>query len=130
MLTNRDGRIHLKLTTGSDLDLSTGSSRVGTARLNLLHNFHTFNHTSEDDMSAVQVRSGNLDLNHIESMVYSGNEELGAVGVGTGVSHRQETGSVVAHSEVFISELVAVDRLTSIAVEILQVITHPNYRLQ
>ena len=122
MLTNRDGRNFLKLTAGSDLDLCTGSSRVRTARLNLLHNVHTFNHTSENDMSAVQVRSRNLDLSSIESMTYSGNEELGTVGVGTSVSHRQETGSVVAHSEVLIGKLVTVDRLTSITVEILQVI--------
>ena len=55
------------------------------------------------------------------STTYSGNEELRTVGVGTSVSHGQETGSVVTHSEVLISELVSVDRLTSITIEILYV---------
>ena len=65
-------------------------------------------------------------MNHMEKMVYSGNEELRTVGVGTSVSHGQETRSVVAHSEVLISKLVAVDRLTSISIEILQVIFPPS----
>jgi len=46
----------------------------------------------------------------------SGDEELGAVGVGTGVGHGKKTGLGVVELEVLISELVAVDGLATSAV--------------
>lgn len=44
------------------------------------------------------------------------NEELGAVGVGTSVGHRQDTGAFVTELEVLISKLLAVNGATTSAV--------------
>jgi hypothetical protein len=41
------------------------------------------------------------------------NEELGAIGVGAGVGHGEEEGTVVGKLEVLIGELVAVDGLAA-----------------
>ena len=44
---------------------------------------------------------------------YSGDEELGAVGVGTGIGHGEKTGLGVSQFEVLIREFLAVDGLAS-----------------
>jgi hypothetical protein len=49
-----------------------------------------------------------------------GDEELGAVGVGSGVGHREEVGAVVAELEVLVGELVAVDGLATGTVVVLR----------
>jgi len=43
---------------------------------------------------------------------YGGDEELGPVGVGARVGHRQEEGLVVRELEVLVGELVTVDGLS------------------
>ena len=56
---------------------------------------------------------------HVESLPsgFDGaQEELRAVGVGSGVGHREDSGSSVLQVEVFILELGAVDRFTSSSV--------------
>ena len=42
-----------------------------------------------------------------------GDEELGSVGVGSSIGHRQPSGSVVLQIEVLVGETVSVDRLAS-----------------
>jgi hypothetical protein len=46
----------------------------------------------------------------------SANEELRAVGVGTSVGHGEDTFTSMLQGEVFVLELVAVDRLSTSAV--------------
>jgi hypothetical protein len=65
----------------TDGDLSLGLSGVGTVRLDLGDEVETLEDLAEDDVLAVQPRG--LD---------GGDEELGAVGSGTGVSHREKSG--------------------------------------
>lgn len=60
---------------------------------------------AEDDVTAVEPRGDN-----------GGDEELGTVGVGTGVGHGKQTGAVVLQLEVLISELLAIDGLATSAV--------------
>jgi len=60
---------------------------------------------AEDDVAAVEPGGDN-----------SGDEELGAVGVGTGVGHRQQTGLVVRELEVLIAKLLSVDGLATGAI--------------
>ena len=50
-------------------------------------------------------------------------EELGAVGPGSGVGHGQDSGSLVLQSEVLVSELGAVDGLAPSAVVVGEVTT-------
>ena len=50
-------------------------------------------------------------------------EELGAVGVGTSVGHREDTGASVGAREVLISELLAVDGLSTGAVSTSEITT-------
>jgi len=52
-----------------------------------------------------------------------GDEELGAVGVASSVSHRQEAGALVLQLEVLISKLLTIDRLTTSAVMVGEVTT-------
>lgn len=52
------------------------TSRLGS--LHLLHDVHAFNNAAKDDVLAVEERCG-----------HSGNEELGAVGVGASVLFRK-----------------------------------------
>lgn len=44
---------------------------------------------------------------------HGGDEELGSVGIGTGVRHRQNPETGMLQGEVFIRELVAIDGLTA-----------------
>ena len=41
--------------------------------------------------------------------LYEGDKELAAIGVGTGIGHRQQVGLVMLELKVFISELLPVD---------------------
>ena len=70
-------------------------------------------------MVTVEVGARNLG-SHAATNANGGDEELRTVGVGARVSHGKETRSVVAHTEVLIGELSAVDGLTSITIEILR----------
>lgn len=67
---------------------------------------------TEDDVLAIEPRGDD-----------GGDEELGAVGVLAGVSHRQETGLGVLQLEVLVGKLLAVDRLSTGAVSTGEVAT-------
>ena len=110
----------LELTTVDNLHFSLGSARLGTIGLNLLDDLHTLDNLTEDAVSAVQMRSGNL-IFIIRRRKYSGDEELRTIGVGTSVGHGQHTRLVVADTEVLIGKSIAVNGFTSITVEILSV---------
>jgi hypothetical protein len=83
------------------------STALGSSSLQGADNVHgsLVGDLAEDDMALVQPRSDD-----------SGDEELGAVGVGAGVGHGQQTGLVVLKGEVLIGELLAVDGLATSAV--------------
>jgi hypothetical protein len=50
--------------------------------------------------------------------MYSGDEELGAIGVGTGIGHRKETFFGMLQFEVFISEFLTIDGFSSGATDV------------
>jgi hypothetical protein len=77
---------------------SSLTARVGTVSLNLLDQLVVVNNTSENDVLSVQPRGLN-----------GGDEELGSVGVGSSVGHRQETGGLSIHKT---SELSGGSRIT------------------
>jgi len=78
---------------------------LGADLLDGLDDLKTLNNLAEDDVLAVQP--GGLD---------GADEELGAVGSRSGVSHGEDTGASVPQVEVLVLELLAVDALTSGAV--------------
>ena len=61
---------------------------------------------------AIQPRTGN-----------SGNEELRTVGIGTAVSHGQQTRTSVLQIKVFISKAITVDRFATTAVSVSEITT-------
>lgn len=71
-----------------------------------LDNFHAFHNLTEDNVLSVQPAG-----------LHGGDEKLGTVGVGTSVSHGEETRAGVGESEVLIVELVSVDGLSTSSVE-------------
>lgn len=79
---------------------------------NLPDDVHALDNAAENDVAIVEP--GGL---------HGGDEELGSVGVGTGVGHRHDTGTGVSQDEVLILELVAVDGLASGSVVVLEVAT-------
>jgi hypothetical protein len=88
-----------------DDDLLGGLAALGAERFDLLADVHAFDDLTENDVFAVQPRGlGGAD------------EELGAVGVGSGVGHGQDSGSGVLQLEVLVGELGSVDGLASGAV--------------
>ena len=72
--------LHLALPTVGDDDLLVGLARLGAEALDLLDDVHPLDDLTEDDVLAVQP----LGLGGAQ-------EELGAVGVGAGVGHRQDS---------------------------------------
>lgn len=96
--------------------LSTGGSEF----LDLLDNVHTLDNLAEDDVFSIEPTRHNLSSkrNSNEGW-YSGDEELGSVGVGTSVGHREETGLGVPQFEVLIGEFLAIDGLSSSTANIL-----------
>ena len=89
----------------SAIESAALTSGVGTLALDLLDEVLALNDLAEDDVLAVEPRGDD-----------GGDEELGSVGVGSGVGHRQEEGLVVLELEVLVGELVAVDGLSTSAV--------------
>lgn len=79
-------------------DTSVGGSASRAVRLNLLDNIESVSDLTEHNVLAVEPGAGD-----------GGDEELGAVGIGTSVGHGQKTGSVMSLDKVFIGKLVAVD---------------------
>lgn len=90
----------IKLATVSHGDLLRRLTGLGPVTFDLLHDIHALHHFSEHDVLLVQPGS-----------LGGGDEELGSVGVGAGVSHGHDAGAGVLQLEVFILELLAVDGL-------------------
>jgi len=90
------------LSTVGDNNLFVGLPRLRAEGLDLFDHIHTLNHLSENHVFAVQP----LGLS-------SAQEELGTVGVGSSVSHGQDSGSGVLQLEVLVLELVTIDGLAS-----------------
>jgi len=102
----------LTLSAIGDGDLAARFARLGSERLDLLDGFQAFDDVSEDDVLSVQPRG------------FGGaQEKLGAVRVGSGVGHRQNTWASVLQLEVLVLELVAVDGLAPGSVVVGEVAT-------
>lgn len=108
LYTARD--IDLQLSAVGDHDLLGGLARLAAEALDRLDDLQTLDNLAEDDVTLVQP--GGL---------HGADEELGAVRVGTGVGHAQDSGSRVLQREVLVLELVAVDRLAAGAVVVREV---------
>jgi len=93
-------------------DLLAGLAGLGTEGFNLLDDIHALDDLSEDDVLSVQPLS-----------LGGAQEKLTAVGVGAGVSHRQNSGSSVLEGEVLVLKLVSVDGLSSGSVVVGEVTT-------
>jgi len=95
----------LKHSRISDDDLGASFTRFAADPLDGFDDIHTGSHPSENDVLAIQPRG-----------LGGAKEELASVGVGSSVGHGKDTGAGVLLDEVFIGELVAVDRLAPGAV--------------
>jgi len=95
----------LTLATVRNDDSFRGLAALGAHGFNLLYDVHAFYDLTKDDVLAVQPRGGD-----------GAEEELGSVGVGTGVGHGQDAGPFVLVDEVLVRKLLAVDRLTTSSV--------------
>jgi len=103
---------YLQFTRSADRDNLLGLATVGTKRLDLSDEVETFGDLSKHDVLAVEPAGDD-----------GGDEELGAVGVGAGVGHRQEPRLGVLQLEVLISKLLAVDGFATSAVSFRKVAT-------
>jgi hypothetical protein len=99
-----ENRLQLTRVDDGGLDVGADGAGGGTESLDLLHDLHglLIGNLTEDDVLAIEPRGDN-----------GGDEELGAVGVGTSVGHGEETGLVVLVDEVLIGELLTVDGATT-----------------
>lgn len=104
--------IKLQLATIGDDNLLVGFAGLRAHRLQLLEHIHALDHRPEHHMPIVQP-----------GRLHRGDEELGAVGVGPRIRHRQDARSRVFQREILILELVAVDRLAPGAIVIGEVAT-------
>ena len=103
----------IKLAALGDLDSLDGSVRRSSlAVLDLLDNFVALKNLAEDNVLAIEPRSDD-----------GGDEELGAVGVTTSVSHGEKTLLGVLELEVLVLEAVTVDGLATSAVTLGEVTT-------
>ena len=88
-----------------DAGLERSVRGVGAGGLDGLNDVHALDDLAKDDVLAIEPAGDD-----------GGDEELGAVGVGTAVGHGEEAGLGVAELVVLICELVAVDGLAASAV--------------
>jgi len=95
----------LELATVSDHDLSLGLTTLGTVAFNGFNNIHALGDTAEHTVLAIEPWGGD-----------GAQEELASVGVRSSIGHGQNTWPLVLQLEVFISKLVAINRLSSGAV--------------
>ncbi|OIC23906.1 hypothetical protein A7L51_18925 [Acinetobacter baumannii] len=95
----------LQLTAVFNHNRLASGAAAGSDLLDGLDNVKTLLDLAEDDVLAVQPAG--LD---------GADEELGAVGVSSGVGHGEDTRSSVLQVEVLVGELLAVDALTTGAV--------------
>lgn len=93
---------YLELTTVSNGNGSLWSTALRSKRFNLLDDFLTVGNLTKDSVLSVQPGSHN-----------SGDEELGTVGVSSGIGHGQQEWLVVLQLEVLIIKLSTVDGFTT-----------------
>lgn len=91
--------------------LPTRSSKF----LNVFDNIQSLDNFSEDNMFPIKPACHDLitSIHTWEGGGYSGDEELGTIGVGTGVSHGEETGFGMLQFEVFVCEFLTIDRFSA-----------------
>ena len=87
-----------------------GTAALRAQHLQALQHVHSLLHLAEHHVVAVQPGAGN-----------SGDEELGAVGVGTAVRHGEETRTRVLQREVLVGEALSVDGLAARAVSVREI---------
>ena len=90
----------LQLSTVSHHNLLRGGTSARPGLFDFIKQFLAINKLAKDGMVSIQVRRG-----------IKGDEELGTVGVGTGVGHRQVSSFGVRHIKVFVVEGAPVDAL-------------------
>lgn len=96
-------------------DLLVGFTGLRAQPFEFLHNVHSLDHRSENNVPVIQP--GRFD---------SGDEELRPVGIRASISHREDAGAGVFQGEVFIGEFGTVDGLAPSAVVVGEVtaLTH------
>ena len=87
-----------QLTTVSDHNLLGCLATLRPHCLNLFDDIHAIGDRSEDDMLPIKP-----------ICFHCAEEELGAIGAGSCIRHRQDTGTSVLQSEVFICKLSPID---------------------
>lgn len=90
------------MTAISNDDLLGGSTRAASKGFDSLDNVHALLDLSKDGVLTIQPAADN-----------GGDEELGSIGVGSSIGHRQETWGGVLQLEVLIGKLVAIDGLAT-----------------
>ena len=114
---------NLQLAGFGDLDSLDGLvARLSLRVLDLLDDLVALEDLAEDDVAAIEPTRRRYVNNQLSSIIMfqgellrgqdSGDEELGAVGVGAGVGHGQEALLGVLQLEVLVGELLAVDYRT------------------
>ncbi len=94
-----------QLSTVQDHHLGAWFAAAATAGLDSLQDFQSFTQFTEDHVFSIQPRGD-----------CRGDEELGAIGVGAGVRHAQQTSLEVLELEVFILKLCAVNGFSTGAI--------------
>ena len=100
----------LELSAVGNLDGSASGTTLRSNSFDRLDDIHSFDNRSEDTM--LSIKPGCLSGTE---------EELGSVGVGSSVGHREDSGTSVLQLEVLILELVSVDGLSSSSVVVCEV---------
>jgi len=97
-----------------NLDRLRRLARGGAELLDLLHNLHRIvvRNTAKDDVSAIEPAGHN-----------GGDEELGAVGILSGIGHGEDAGLGVLEFEVLVIELIAINGLATSTVALGKVTT-------
>ena len=96
------GSLYSQLSAISDNAWSSGLSRLGSNRLEGIENLKTVNNSSEDSVFSIKPVAWDETK-----------EELGSVGVWSGVGHGEISSSNMLDGEVFVSEFHSVDRFSS-----------------
>ena len=100
------------MSTGGDFDGTRSSSVLRADGLDLFDDVHSFDDGAKDHVLAVQPTGGG-----------GAQEELRAVGVGTGVRHGEDAWSSVLERKVLVGEFVAVDGLATGTVVVCKIAT-------
>ena len=95
---------------------SSGLTSLGSNAFEGIEHLPSVNNLTEDGVFSIEPVAWD-----------EGHEELGSVGVGSSVGHRQISSSSVLHSEVFVWELVTVDGLSTGSVASSLLVPKPHF---